>query len=76
MSGSDQDHNSNYAFVGLGMMLSFFIIIGSYLNDKKVDSNHVDKVDARVTHHYRRIGRLLLHLQPGGRLLDLQPHLA
>jgi hypothetical protein len=34
MSGTD--YNSNYAFVGVGIMLSIFIVLGSYFNDKKV----------------------------------------
>jgi hypothetical protein len=38
---SNDEHNANYAYVGLGVMLSMFIIIGSYLHDKEVDhSDH------------------------------------
>lgn len=43
---TDSDHNSNYAFVGVGIMLSVFIILGSYFNDKKVGLAQPDQVDA------------------------------
>ena len=36
MNSEDESHYSNYAFVGLGVMLSLFIVLETLLKEKKV----------------------------------------